>query len=321
MKLLSVHDLSVSFRGGYHDIPALKGLSFSLDRGECLAVVGESGSGKSTAAKAIMGILEKNAMVASGSILFQGKDLLSMKRKERRGLMGRDMAMVFQNPMTSLNPSYTIYQQLREVFRTHCNPRGSYRDEVLALLKKVELPNPEAVMEQYPFELSGGMRQRISLAMACALKPSLIIADEPTSALDVCTQAELIQLLKRIAKEAGSAIMFITHDLGVVAELADRVLVLYAGERMEEQPVKDFFSTPRHPYARGLLLARPHNFNGRFSVIEGTLKAPAAENLRCAFFDRCREKCPLCAQELPPDVPLPSGGTVRCHLASGKECD
>lgn len=316
MHLLEVDQLSVLFKRGYNQITAVKGLSFSVDAGGCLAIVGESGSGKSTTAKTIMGILEKNAQVTSGSVVFQGKDLLTMKKREKKQLMGKDIAMVFQNPMTSLNPSYTVYQQIVEVYRTHLKTRADYTEEIRALLRKVELPDPDSIMGKYPHELSGGMRQRICIAMAWALNPALLIADEPTSALDVCTQAEILRLMKRMAKDSGTAIVLITHDLGVVAELADRVMVLYAGECMEMRDIVSFFQSPQHPYARGLLMARPHNFDTRFHVIEGSLNPLQSAASPCAFYERCRERTALCETCCPPDVVLEKTGFVRCHLAS-----
>lgn len=236
MEVLRVKDLSVLFHQGYGTVLALNKLSFSILPGECLAIVGESGSGKSTTAKAIMGILGNNAQISSGTITFQGKNLLTLEKRKLRLLMGKDISMVFQDPTTVLDPSYTIYHQLQEVFRAHLDRRGDYHDEIIDLLKEMEFPDPERIMHSYPFELSGGMRQRISLAMAWALHPRLIIADEPTSALDVCTQADLLRLFRQMVKKNGTSLIIITHDLGVVAELADRVLVLYNGERMEELP-------------------------------------------------------------------------------------
>ena len=189
--------------------------------------------------------------------------------------------------------------------------RGDYHDEIIDLLKEMEFPDPERIMHSYPFELSGGMRQRISLAMAWALHPRLIIADEPTSALDVCTQADLLRLFRQMVKKNGTSLIIITHDLGVVAELADRVLVLYNGERMEERLVNDFFRSPQHPYSKGLLKARPHHFNGRFGVIEGNTKTTSIPKNSCIFFKRCIESSDICMKKNPPDVNFPNG-VVRC---------
>lgn len=311
MEVLRVKDLSVLFHQGYGTVLALNKLSFSILPGECLAIVGESGSGKSTTAKAIMGILGNNAQISSGTITFQGKDLLTLEKRKLRLLMGKDISMVFQDPMTVLDPSYTIYHQLQEVFRAHLDRRGDYHDEIIDLLKEMEFPDPERIMHSYPFELSGGMRQRISLAMAWALHPRLIIADEPTSALDVCTQADLIRLFRQMVKKNGTSLIIITHDLGVVAELADRVLVLYNGERMEERLVNDFFRSPQHPYSKGLLKARPHHFNGRFGVIEGNAKTTSIPKNSCIFFNRCIESSDICMKKNPPDVNFPNG-VVRC---------
>lgn len=319
MELLSISDLTVVFQLGYQRVTAVRNLSFSLHAGECLAIVGESGSGKSTTAKAIMGILGQNARITSGSIYFQGSDLLQMSKKEKRHRIGRDLAMIFQNPMTSLNPAYTIQQQMQEIYRTHLNPREDYLEQICHLLHKVEFSDPDSILKKYPHELSGGMRQRISIAMAWALNPAVLIADEPTSALDVCTQAEVLRLLERMAKECGTAVVLITHDLGVVAELANRVMVMYQGERMEMQDVDGFFRSAQHPYAKGLLMARPHNFNGRFQVIEGNAQSHPDEFQRCPFYNRCRERLPECAIQRPPDFAIGTAGVVKCFLASTQE--
>lgn len=319
MDLLKVEDLTVAFQLGYQQITAVRQLSFSLNAGECLAIVGESGSGKSTTAKAVMGILGRNARVVSGRILFWGQDLLKMSRHEKRQIMGRDIAMVFQNPMTSLDPSYTVFHQIQEIYRTHLKSRGNYLEEIRQLLRKVEFPDPDSILNKYPHELSGGMRQRVAIAMAWALNPAVLIADEPTSALDVCTQAEILRLMKHMAKESGTAVILITHDLGVVAELADRVLVMYAGERMESQKVMDFFQSPKHPYSRGLLEARPQNFRHRFQVIPGNVQLLPDTHHQCPFYNRCRDRIPECENCRPQDTTIGQTGVVRCHLASSRE--
>lgn len=311
-EILKVQDLSVSFASISGCIYAVNHLSFKLQKGECLAIVGESGSGKSVTARAILRILEPNASVDSGEIIFDGRNLCELKEKEMRGVRGNRIAMVFQDPMNALNPSYSIYKQLREVYQIHGDWRKNYKEEIIRLLGRVNIPEPEKMLDRYPFELSGGMRQRVILAMACALDPDVIIADEPTSALDVSTQAEILELMKEMAREMGSAILLITHDMGVVAEMADRVLVMYCGRKAEERDVESFFKHPCHPYTIGLLDARPQHFDGRFHTILGTVPPGNQRQDGCAFAERCEYATKRCRTEIPKEVVLNDGGIVNC---------
>lgn len=267
MGLLEVKNLSVSFKAANGRVYAVSDLSFSLKKGKCLAIVGESGSGKSVTALTIMRILEKNASIDGGQIFLGGRDILKMKEKEMQGIRGKQISMIFQDPMTALNPSYTVYSQISELYRLHGRYKKDVRHEIIELLGRLHIPEPEIVLKKYPFELSGGMCQRIVIAMAFALKPDIIIADEPTTALDVSTQAEILKLLKEMSEDTGSSVLLITHDMGVVAEMADEVIAMYCGKKVEEKAVEEFFRNPEHPYTKGLLKARPENFNGRFYTL------------------------------------------------------
>ena len=264
MELLKIKNLSVSFKVACGRVHAVNDLSFSLQKGKCLAIVGESGSGKSVTALSIMRILETNASVDGGQIFFEGRNILAVKEKEMQSIRGKQISMIFQDPMTALNPSYTVYRQIAELYKLHRKAAENVKQEITELLGRLHIPNPELILKKYPFELSGGMCQRIVIAMAFALKPDIIIADEPTTALDVSTQAEILKLLKELSEDTGSAVLLITHDMGVVAEMADEVMVMYNGRRVEKKEAEEFFRNPEHPYTKGLLRARPENFNGRF---------------------------------------------------------
>lgn len=267
MGLLEVKNLSVSFKVADGRVYAVSDLSFSLQKGKCLAIVGESGSGKSVTALTIMRILEANASVDGGHIFLEGRDILKMKEKEMQGIRGKQISMIFQDPMTALNPSYTVYNQIAELYKLHGRYKKDTRHGIIELLGRLHIPEPEAILKKYPFELSGGMCQRIIIAMAFALKPDIIIADEPTTALDVSTQAEILKLLKEMSEDTGSSVLLITHDMGVVAEMADEVMTMYRGKKVEEKAVEEFFRNPEHPYTKELLKARPENFNGRFYTL------------------------------------------------------
>ncbi len=312
MEILKVENLSVAFKGIFGKVLAVNDLSFQMNKGECVCIVGESGSGKSVTAKAIMKTLEDNARIDSGRILFDSTDLIQMKENSMRKIRGKRIALVYQNPLSALNPCYTVYKQMREVYRLHGVKNKDYKNEIISMLEKVRIPLPEKVLNKYPFELSGGMLQRIVLAMACSQNPDIIIADEPTSALDVSTQAQILKLLKEMAREINCAILMITHDMGVVAEMADRVLVMYCGRKMEERMVNDFFKNPLHPYTKGLLNARPQNFDGRFHVIEGGIPENYQIFKGCEFYDRCPSTLECCAENIPPEWLLSDGGCVRC---------
>ena len=298
MPLLEVENLHVAF-GAFK---AVDGVSLSLDAGEVLGIVGESGSGKSVTALALMGLIDAPGRVHATRLSFDGRNLLAMREKERRQLLGRDIAMIFQDPVASLNPCFTVAYQLIETLRIH--EGGSQRElrtRALQLLRDVEIPDAESRLDAYPHQLSGGMSQRVMVAMAIACKPRLLIADEPTTALDVTIQAQMLALLLKLQRERGMALVLITHDLGVVAEVAQRVAVMYAGQVVETASVPQLFDAPRHPYTEALLSALPeHNIGQRRlrsmgGVVPGAFDRPAGCLLspRCPYVqERCRTEAP-----------------------------
>jgi len=316
--LLSVSDLAVEFRIESGTLRAVDGLSFDLREGETLGVAGESGCGKSVTALSVMRLVQHPGRVAGGRILFDGRDLLTLSEREMRTMRGRSMAMVFQEPMTALNPLFTIGTQLAEVLMVH---RGMGRADALAesaeALETVGIPEPGARLRSYPHQLSGGQRQRAMIAMALLCRPRLLIADEPTTALDVTVQAQIMQLLRELGGRLATSIMLITHDLAVLAEMADRVLVMYAGVAMELAPAAALFEDPKHPYTRGLLeclpsLAEPGR---KLRVIEGTVPDPAAMPAACRFHPRCPLAEDICRRTAPDWRELAPGHWARCHLA------
>ncbi|GIN10513.1 peptide ABC transporter ATP-binding protein [Shouchella clausii] len=256
--LLSVNELVTAFASGSDSKPVVNGISFHVYPGEIVAIVGESGSGKSVTSLSIMGLLNRNATIR-GSILYEGQELLTMSATERRRLRGKEMSMIFQEPMSSLNPMLRIQTQIAEVLKIHNRSwsKSAIAKKVIDLLEQVDIPTPEETAKRFPHQLSGGMRQRVMIAIAIACQPKLLIADEPTTALDVTTQAQILALMKRLNKQNGTGIVFITHDLSVVADIADRVLVMHAGKIVEEATVFDLFDKPQHPYTIGLLKAMP----------------------------------------------------------------
>jgi dipeptide transport system ATP-binding protein len=296
--LLEVQNLSVEF-GAFK---AVDGVSLSVDAGEVVGIVGESGSGKSVTALALMGLIDAPGRVSAQRMSFDGRDLLAMPERERRQLLGRDIAMIFQDPTSSLNPCFTVAFQLMETLRIHAG--GGHRElraRALQLLRDVEIPDAERRLDAYPHQLSGGMCQRVMVAMAIACNPRLLIADEPTTALDVTIQAQMLALLLKLQRERGMALVLITHDLGVVAEVAQRVLVMYAGQVVETAPVPRLFEAPRHPYTEALLSALPeHNIGARRlrsmgGVVPGAFDRPAGCLLapRCPYVqERCRTQAP-----------------------------
>jgi len=280
----------------------LSGVDIGLNSGEVLGVVGESGSGKSMLALSIMGLLPRPITVRGGEILLQGRSLLQLPAHELRGLRGKDMAMIFQEPMTSLNPVMRVGQQISEVLRWHRSMQGeAARQEGIALLKRVEMPDPQRQIDAYPHELSGGMRQRVMIAIALAGRPKLLIADEPTTALDVTIQAQILELIRHIQRDEGMSVLLITHDLGVIAEMCDRVAVMYAGRVVEQGAVLDIFDRPAHPYTKGLLASRPKISAGAnwLSTIEGTVPAVGQMGAGCSFAPRCPMAGPACTQRPP----------------------
>ncbi|MGE5541826.1 MAG: ABC transporter ATP-binding protein [Bacillota bacterium] len=317
-RLLEVNDLRTHFTTAEGLLPAVDGVTFHLDRGETLGVVGESGCGKSVTSLSIMRLVPTPpGRYAGGQILFEGKDILTMKADEVRKLRGKDIGMIFQEPMTSLNPVYPIGYQLTEVLEMHeGSKRGKAVSRAEETLRLVGVPDPGKRLEQYPHELSGGLRQRVMIAIALILNPKLLIADEPTTALDVTIQAQILELMRGLKEELGMSIMLITHDLGVVAEMAERVVVMYAGKVVEEAPVRDLFSRPQHPYTAGLLTCVPRVDQPRRSlaVIPGTVPNPLQFAQGCRFNPRCSYARPVCLSEPPPLVSRGSG-RVACHFA------
>jgi dipeptide transport system ATP-binding protein len=309
--LLEVRNLSVDF-GPFH---AVEGVDLTVAAGEVLCVVGESGSGKSVSMLAVMGLLPRTGRVAADRVAFRGGDLLHATPRGRRRLIGREMAMVFQEPTTSLNPCYPIGWQIAEAMRAHhAAPRAEIRGRVVALLGQVGVPAPEQRMRAFPHQLSGGLNQRAMIAMAIACNPALLIADEPTTALDVTVQKGVLDLLVGLQRERGMGLVLITHDMGVVAETAQRVQVMYAGQVMEEQPATALFAHPRHPYAAALLDALPERAEGkpRLPTIPGVVPGADDRPAGCLFAPRCRFRTQQCDAERPA-LRMAYGARVRCH--------
>lgn len=314
-KVLEVKNLKLFFDGNYGTTQIIDGISFEIGAGESLGIVGESGCGKSMTAMSIMRLLKSPPARIEGEILFEGQNLLEIPKSEMRKMRGNKISMVFQDPMTSLNPVFTIGYQLSEAFRLH---QGMDKAQAMAAsieaLKMVNVALPEKRVKEYPYQLSGGMRQRVMIAMALACKPRLLIADEPTTALDVTIQAQVLSLMRQLRDETGTAIMFITHDLGVVAEMCERAIVLYCGEIMEEAPTAVLFKNPAHPYTEGLLHALPHagQREGKLYVIPGTVPAAGHFPKGCVFAPRCQYATERCQNEKPETIHLEDNHTVRC---------
>jgi len=302
--LLDVQGLTTAFMTGRGEITAIEDVSFSLKEGEILGIVGESGSGKSVTALTIMGLLPRPpARIAAGSVMFQGQDLTKLSAREMQRIRGPGIAMIFQEPMTSLNPVFSIGDQIMETIRAHENlPAAALRKRAIDMLDKVGIPSAARRLDDYPHQMSGGQRQRVMIAIALACNPKLLIADEPTTALDVTIQAQILDLLMDLRDEFRMAIMVITHNMGVIAETADRVLVMYAGRVIEEAPVARVFDHPVHPYTRGLLECVPSitEDRARLIAIPGTLPDPARRPPGCRYSVRCRYAQPSCSEALPP---------------------
>ncbi|MGH3680111.1 MAG: ABC transporter ATP-binding protein [Natronosporangium sp.] len=315
LDLLTVRDLTVRFSTEDGTVLAVDGASFEVAERETVALVGESGCGKSVTAMALTGLLPPNA-TGSGEVIFAGDDLRRRSGSALRAIRGRDIAYVFQEPMTSLNPVLTIGRQIAEVLHRHQRLRGGpARRRAVELLDQVGIPLPARRLREYPHQLSGGMRQRAMIAMALACTPKLLVADEPTTALDVTVQAGILDVLRTLSDETGTAVLLITHDLGVVADIADRVVVMYAGRVIEEADVDDLFAQPGHPYTRGLLDAVPNptrRSDGSLREIPGRVPVLADSPDACTFADRCARADGTCRVHLPKLVPGPAGHPVRC---------
>ena len=315
-KLLSVKELTVRFAGkkGYTTI--VDRVSFDVQNGEILCVVGESGCGKSTIAMSILQLLSINGEISGGHIIMDGQELTSLTEDEMCEIRGNNISMIFQDPMSSLNPTKTVASQLIEPYMIHKGmKRKAARAEALKMLKDVGIPNPEKRLDEYPHQLSGGMRQRVMIAMALACQPKLLIADEPTTALDVTIQAQILDLMRTLRKEGGTAIVFITHDLGVVAEMADKVLVLYAGHAVEYNTVEKVFNSPKHPYTMGLLKSVPpvNKHIDFLPSIEGIVPTPGNMPKGCRFYPRCKNRMDICKNSEPKEYNL-EDGWVKCFL-------
>jgi oligopeptide/dipeptide ABC transporter ATP-binding protein len=322
-ELLDVRDLTVALPAPGAPVPVVCGISFTVRRGEVVGLVGESGSGKTMTALALLRLTPPGARLG-GRVLLDGEDLLAMPERRLRRVRGGRVAMVFQEPTTALNPVYTVGFQIAEAVRAH-RPVGrrEARREAARLLDRVAVADAARRLDDYPHQLSGGQRQRVMIAMALACGPDLLIADEPTSALDVTVQAQILDLLDDLRRDLGLAVLLITHDLGVVASRADRVLVLYAGEIVEEAPVADLFARPAHPYTRGLLASLPRLGRpvprGELPTLPGRVPDPGQRPAGCPFHPRCADAMAVCRGREPVRVPLGGGRAARCFLHGGAE--
>ena len=319
--LLEVRDLRTHFPTRAGLVRAVDGVSFYLDRGELLGLVGESGCGKSMTALSIMRLIAPPGKIVAGEILFDGRNLLQVSNSEMRDVRGNDIAMIFQDPMTSLNPVFTVGEQIAEALRLHRQlSRKEAKHGAIEAMREVAIPDPATRVNDYPHQLSGGMRQRVMIAMALACDPKLLIADEPTTALDVTIQAQILDLLNNLRKTHDLAILLITHDLGVVAEVADRVAVMYTGKIVEESPVDELFAKPKHPYTEGLLQSVPKLTEEgvaraeRLQTIEGVVPSPTNLPPGCHFEPRCPYRMPRCKEGEIPLYPVGENIVVRCVL-------
>lgn len=316
--LLKVKGLKTYFNTSEGKVKAVDDIDFTINKGKVLGIVGESGCGKSVTSLSVMRLVPKpNGYISDGEIVFDDKNLLSLSENEMRSLRGNDIAMIFQEPMTALNPVFTIGNQIGEVLEHHENLKGDKKkNRCIELLELVGIPRPEKVINEYPHQLSGGMRQRVMIAMALSCNPKLLIADEPTTALDVTIQAQVLDLMKDLKDKFGTAVMFITHDLGVIAEMADDVIVMYAGKVVEESNVKELFKEPIHPYTIGLLNSRPDLIgkNEKLTCIRGMVPSPFEMPKGCAFAPRCDHCKDICKEKIPELKEIKPGHKVKCWL-------
>jgi peptide/nickel transport system ATP-binding protein len=322
MALLEIENLQTHFRTPDGVNRAVDGVSFQVNEGETLALVGESGCGKSVTAMSILRLIPQPPGKIAGSIRFQGRELLALPERDMRGIRGNDISMIFQEPMTSLNPVLTVGRQLGETLRLHQGlDKKAATERAIEMLTLVGIPEPRRRIREYPHQLSGGMRQRVMIAMALACNPRLLIADEPTTALDVTIQAQILDLMKDLKRRVGAAIVLITHDLGVVAEVAERVMVMYAGRKVEEASVAELFRSPRHPYTQGLLGAVPKlgssltGTAGRLAEIPGLVPNLKQRIAGCLFAERCTRATDLCRQAAPALDMKARGHLAACHYA------
>ena len=315
--ILSVQNLHTSFHTDKGEVKAVNGVTFNLEKGKILGIVGESGSGKSVTAYSIMRILEKNGRITEGKILYKGQDIAEFSEKQMREFRGKCCSIIFQDPMTSLNPVFTVGNQLREAIELHTDRKGKEAEaRAIEMLTLVGVNDPEKRVKQYPYELSGGMRQRVMIAMALACEPDILIADEPTTALDVTIQAQILELMQSLQKKLGMAIIMVTHDLGVIADMCDEIIVMYGGRVCERGTAEDIFYRPHHEYTKGLLRSIPNvdRIGEKLIPIPGTpinlLNMPKG----CAFCPRCEEAMKICIEEQPPEMQMPDGHFASCWL-------
>ena len=321
--VLQVKNLKTYFYTEEGMVPAVDGLDFELGKGETLAIVGESGCGKSVTSLSVLRIVPTPpGKILDGEILYKGEDLLKKSEREMRAIRGNEISMIFQEPLTSLNPVFTIGKQITDILRMHqgMNKKQAY-EKAVEKLAKVRIPSPEKVVNDYPHQLSGGMRQRVMIAMALACNPGILIADEPTTALDVTIQAQIMHLLCDLKKDRDTSIILITHDLGVVAQIAENVMVMYAGQAVEYADVKSIFKEPLHPYTKGLLKSLPvlGEEKDELYSIKGNIPSPKDYPQGCRFSPRCDQACEKCRKEPPPLTVLPDGRKVRCWNYVGGE--
>ncbi len=316
--ILTVQNLKVYYHSGGRVVPAVDGVGLTLASGEMLGIVGESGCGKSTAARALIGLYDKSyTEIAGGSALFAGVDLLKLPVRTLNRVRGKRISMIFQNPLTSLNPVYTVENQISEILRLHENmTRAEIHARCLELMRLVGIPAPEERLKDYPHQLSGGMQQRVLIAIALACNPDIVIADEPTTALDVTIQAQILNLIRDINRKMGMSMILISHNMGIIAEMCDRIMVMYGGVTVEEGDVISLFRTPKHPYTRGLLMAIPSIEEEREELftIEGTVPRFSLPVTGCRFADRCKQAADVCRRAEPKLISLDDGRKIRCHL-------
>lgn len=315
--ILSVQNLHTSFHTDKGEVKAVNGVTFNLEKGKILGIVGESGSGKSVTAYSIMRILEKNGRITEGKILYKGQDIAEFSEKQMREFRGKCCSIIFQDPMTSLNPVFTVGNQLKEAIELHTDRKGKEAEaRAIEMLTLVGVNEPEKRVKQYPYELSGGMRQRVMIAMALACEPDILIADEPTTALDVTIQAQILEPMQSLQKKLGMAIIMVTHDLGVIADMCDEIIVMYGGRVCERGTAEDIFYRPHHEYTKGLLRSIPNvdRIGEKLIPIPGTpinlLNMPKG----CAFCPRCEEAMKICIEEQPPEMQMPDGHFASCWL-------
>ena len=313
--LLEIQDLAIKYHTRDGVLTALRNVSFDVNPGEIVGVVGESGCGKSTVAAAVMRLLPPNGEISAGRMIFQGRDLVPLNDEEMRKVRGKEISMIFQDPMTSLNPYFTVETQMLDALRAHgSRPGVDPHDLAVSMLKRVGMPDPEIRIKEYPHQFSGGMRQRIMVAIALATRPALLVADEPTSALDVTLEAQIVDLISDLRNELGTAVLYITHDLGVVAQLCDRVMVMYAGSIVESGDVYSTFAAPKHPYTQALLRSHPSRSARRSRLVTIPGRVPSLRDLPpgCKFGPRCHRAEEICLTTEPPMLQLATQ-TVLCH--------